>query len=86
MLSVLNLDNSQIMHATIYGPNPDLALLETYIHQWQPEFILQLGMELPFEGHNFVQTFSPAYLLQNQQYKVQAHKTLLNLRAMLHAK
>lgn len=85
MLSVLNLDPQEIMCATIQGADPDLAVVRAHIAQWQPEFILQLNMELPaLVGQNCVRTYSPAYLLQNPQYKAQAYKTLLELRAMLH--
>lgn len=84
MLSVLELSDDQIMHATIVGPQPNPVTIQTNIEQWQPEFILQLGMDMPdISRQNWIRTFSPAYLLQNPQYKAQAYKTLLSLRAML---
>lgn len=86
MLSVLELPPNDIMLATIYGATaPDLAAIGTIIDSWMPQYILQLSMDLPAlnVGPQCIQTYSPEYLLQNKQYKVQAYKSLLNLRAML---
>lgn len=85
MLSVLQLEPYQIMQASIYGSEPDLALINSYILDWQPEYILQLSMEFPeVMPQRCVRTFSPQYLHENKQYKAQAYKTLLGLREMLH--
>lgn len=86
MLSVLDLSADNIMQATIYGATPDLQAISTIIKQWQPQYILQLDMDLPeFNiGICCVRTFSPQYLLQNPQYKSQAYKSLLSLRAKLY--
>lgn len=86
MLSVLELPEHVIMHATIYGATPDLQAISAIIRQWQPQYILQLDMDLPdFDlGSVCVRTFSPEYLLQNPQYKSQAYKSLLSLREKLY--
>lgn len=85
MLSVLDLPANDIMQATIYATNPDLVAINAQIAPWRSKYILQLNMELPeVTEHNCIRTFSPGYLLHNPQYKSQAYKTLLNLRAMLH--
>lgn len=86
MLSVLELPANNLMQATIYGATPDLQSISTIIKQWQPQYILQLDMDLPeFNiGVCCVRTFSPEYLLQNPQYKQQAYQSLLSLRAKLY--
>jgi hypothetical protein len=85
MVSVLELAANQIMYASIMGPEPDFNIIRAQIALWQPEYILQLSMETPvIVRQNCVRTFSPAYLLHNPQYKAQAYKTLLGLRATLH--
>jgi len=86
MLSVLDLSASDVMQATIYGAAPDLQVISAIIKQWQPQHILQLDMGLPEIniGRSCVRTFSPQYLLQNPQYKSQAYKSLLSLRAKLY--
>lgn len=85
MIGVLELQHKDVMHAWVYAHNPDVALVNHQIDQWQPKYILQLSMELPALGRqNCVQTYSAAYLLQHPQDKAQAYKSLLNLRAMLH--
>lgn len=85
MLSVLQLDSLQIMHATIYGSSLDLPVISSQILEWQPEYILQLNMEFPeVITQNCVRTFSPECLQENKLYKPQAYKTLLHLREMLH--
>jgi hypothetical protein len=86
MLSVLELPASDMMQATIYGATPDLQAISITIKQWQPQYILQLDMDLPeFNfGVSSVRTFSPQYLLQNPQSKAQAYKSLLSLRAKLY--
>lgn len=88
MLSVLELPANDIMLATIYADSaasPDLRAIAAVIGNWMPQYILQLSMELPElnVGPQCIQTYSPEYLLQNKQYKAQAYKSLLNLRAML---
>lgn len=84
MLSVLDLAPSQIMRATILSADCTLAIKQK-IQQWAPRFILQLSMEVPaYNSVNCVQTYSPLFLAQNAQYKPQAYKSLLTLRAMLH--
>ncbi len=86
MLSVLALPSADLMYANIYAQQPDLQLITTTVAQWQPQFILQLNMELPvvMSGSNVVRTFSPSHLLHNPQDKPAAYKALLKLRVMLH--
>lgn len=90
MLSVLELAPSDMMQATIYGATPDLQAISIIIKQWQPQYILQLDMELPEFNQEYdigafcVRTFSPQYLLQNPQCKLQAYKSLLSLREKLY--
>ena len=85
MLGVLELQKHELMRVTIYGIEPDLGAIQAKIVEWAPEFILQLDMDLPVVAQqNCIQTFSPAYLRHNVQYKAQAYKSLLSLRAMLH--
>ncbi len=86
MLSVLELAANNIMQATIYGATPDLQVISTIIKQWQPQYILQLDIDLPeFDyGVSCVRTFSPQYLLQNPKCKSQAYQSLLSLRAKLY--
>lgn len=85
MVSVLELEEYDLMHVKISSLNPDLSRLHASIDQWRPKYILQLSMELPVLNRpNCVQTYSPGFLLQNPQYKPAAYKSLLHLRAMLH--
>lgn len=87
MLSVLEVPSADIMQATIYGSTPDLLAINAITSTWQPQYILQLSMDLPecaIGGTQLIRTYSPGYLLQNKQYKSQAYKALLTLRAILH--
>lgn len=85
MLNVLNLPDKEIIQMTLLAKNLDIYELEIEIQDWKAEYILQLNMEMPgCDRKNWIQTYSPAYLQRNPQFKAQAYKSLLALRAMLH--
>ncbi len=85
MLSVLELPTQQTMTVIVRAPWPQNTVLNRYLEQWQPKFILQLDMQMPvLNSVNCIQTYSPGYLLINPQHKAAAYKKLLTLRAMLH--
>lgn len=87
MLGVLEIPAADLQQAIMYGNNPAVLLtqMQGLITRWHPEFLLLLDANLPdLQLRNVVQTFSPGYLMRNPQYKSQAYKSLLTLRAMLH--
>jgi hypothetical protein len=81
MLGVLELAKDQ-MQVVVMDQSVDQKSL---LQQYRPEFVLQLGMDLPLVAHSkCIRTYSPEYLAVHTQHKGQAYKDLLKLRAMLH--
>lgn len=85
MISVLNLNATQLMVAKVFSVEPDCNLLAHRIAEWQPKTVLQLSMQMPAIqcAAPIVCTFSPQYLLHNAQHKPQAYKDLLKLRKLI---